>query len=321
MTFKKDWEKTEEHINIPSPSYIDQMVAIAFPEKKLISYTLISGGCANLNFKINLENDEEYVLRIYIRDKNAAYLEQNITDLVKETLPVPEVYFVGNYKDYRFAIIKYIKGITLRELLLNYPLKEWENVMVEVGKILSSFQKFKFPKSGEFNKNLEIKEELFNIKEFVFECLKNKEVTKCLEKEDIVAIKQILNNYNDLLKNFSPYLVHGDFDPSNILVDKINDKWYVSGILDWEFAHSDNWLMDVANMLRYAHYMPDTFQKSFIKGIEEQGIKLPENWYVIASIYNIASILDIMATKPLDDTPKICKDVCELIKDIVLKLS
>jgi Ser/Thr protein kinase RdoA (MazF antagonist) len=64
--------------------------------------------------------------------------------------------------------------------------------------------------------------------------------------------------------------VHGDFDPANILVDKVNDAWSVTGILEWEFAFSGSYLWDVANMLRYAHKMPLEFQNSFIDALEKK---------------------------------------------------
>ena len=58
MTFKQDWEKTDQHYSI-SPQAIEGMVALAFPQSKLISHEVISGGCANLNIKITLQGEPQ----------------------------------------------------------------------------------------------------------------------------------------------------------------------------------------------------------------------------------------------------------------------
>ena len=42
-------------------------------------------------------------------------------------------------------------------------------------------------------------------------------------------------------------LVHGDFNPTNILID----DGAVSGVLDWEYCHSGTPYMDIGNLLRH----------------------------------------------------------------------
>jgi hypothetical protein len=69
MTFKNNWEKTDQQFKLP-PETIQAMVVIALPEKKLASHEVISGGCANLNIKIQLLNEPQtLILRIYVRGK------------------------------------------------------------------------------------------------------------------------------------------------------------------------------------------------------------------------------------------------------------
>ena len=116
MTFKNNWEKTNQQFQIP-PETIQAMVAIALPEEKLVSYEVISGGCVNLNIKIQLLHEPQpLILRVYVRDKEAAYREQKLAELLKHTVPIPQVYFVGECEGYRFALTKYMPGISLRDL-------------------------------------------------------------------------------------------------------------------------------------------------------------------------------------------------------------
>jgi hypothetical protein len=70
--FKADWEKTSVTYQLPE-GMVEKMVRLAYPDKKLTSSELIAGGCANLNFKIQLENEKHpVILRVYLRDKDAA---------------------------------------------------------------------------------------------------------------------------------------------------------------------------------------------------------------------------------------------------------
>ncbi len=54
---KADWEKTSVAHQLPH-GMVEKMVRLAYPDKKQTgSFELIAGGCANLNFKIQLEDE------------------------------------------------------------------------------------------------------------------------------------------------------------------------------------------------------------------------------------------------------------------------
>jgi hypothetical protein len=131
--FKADWEKISARHRLPQ--YImNQMVGLAYPNKKLITHELITGGCANLNIKILLEDERHpLILRVYLRDKNAAYREQKLGELLKQGIPVPITYYIGSIHGYQFAITEFIPGILLRDLLLSYTHNDIGPLMYEVG--------------------------------------------------------------------------------------------------------------------------------------------------------------------------------------------
>ena len=135
----------------------------------------------------------------------------------------------------------------------------------------------------------------------------------------IVKIKSLLESL-PALEDIGANLVHADFDPANILVAEVDGKWKISAILDWEFAYSGSWLNDVANMLRYAHQMPDTYRIGFLEGLEDNNFKLPENWQSIINQYTLASLLDSMTRHDLEICPNIKADLYNLISHVVLEL-
>jgi thiamine kinase-like enzyme len=108
-------------------------------------------------------------------------------------------------------------------------------------------------------------------------------------------------------------LVHADYDPSNILIGKIEGRWKITAILDWEFAFSGSWLCDVSNMLRYAHQMRPKFKESFWQGVTDSGMILPSDWQITVDLLNLFSLLDCLAYADPRARPRQCLDVKELI--------
>lgn len=323
MTFKINWEKTDQHFQV-TLKIVKAMVGMALPGKDLASHEVVSGGCANLNIKINLKDDSQpFILRIYVRDKTVASIEQKIAVLIKQSIPTPEVYFVGDYEDHRFAITEFIPGISLRELLLGDHPHDVESVMIEAGLILAKLRHFEFPVAGFFDGNLIVTEPLSqeNTLTFVNECLKHPTVIEIIGPEKITKIESYFDQYMELLQDEkTAHLVHGDFGPENILVDKINDQWKITAVLDFEFAFAGSTLFDVANMLRYAHQVSPVFEESFLQGLEQGGVTLPEHWRTTVHLLNLLSLLDSLVRCPSDKRPNQAADICDLVDCILQKL-
>lgn len=322
MTFKQNWEKTDLNYQL-SAEMIDGMLALAFPEQKVHSKELISGGCANLNYRITLAPHEKpKILRVYLREHEAAYREQQIGTLLKNRIPIPEIYFIAEYGAHRFAIAEFMPGVSLRDLLLNNPKQVFRALMVDVGLMLTKIRKPHFKCAGCFDRDLNITEPIAQegYRKYAQNSLKEPIVHELLTKEVVIQI----SDYFDQLHLFFPdeqekNLVHADFDPANILVVEQGKGWQISGILDWEFAFSGSSLCDAANMLRYAHQMPTWFEEGFLEGLEIGGYSLPKNWHTSVYLLNLSSLLDCLV-RSCDKRPNQRKDICMLIDHILLQL-
>lgn len=320
--FKVTWENTSVTHQLPEGT-IEEMVSLVYPDQKLISRELIAGGCANLNYKIHLENENQpLILRIYLRDKDAAFREQKLAALLKEAVVVPLTHYIGELEGRHFAVTEFMPGLSLRDLLLGDAPHNLSAIMSEVGMILSKITAYEFPKAGFLNKELEvIPYKSSDVIKFAQGCLNDRTVLSVLSHEVIAEIKQAIEQHASLFPTDNEkHLVHGDFDPANILVDNINDSWVMTGILDWEFAFSGSYLWDVANMLRYAHKMPPEFQNSFIDALQRNGVKLPADWRATTHLLNLSSLLDLLKRLDPQCHPNRCADIRELIDHILSEL-
>jgi aminoglycoside phosphotransferase (APT) family kinase protein len=323
MILKVNWEKTDEVITLDD-TIIKAMVSDSLPEKNLLSYKIISGGCANLNIKLTFqETNEPLLLRVYLRDKDAAIKEQKLSALICKTIPVPKTIYVGNIRGYHYALVKYIEGKTLRDVIFDKNASDISEAIYEAGAMLAKIKNYKFSYSGFFDSNLYIEEKIEqeSYVDYLEKCLKNPAIVKQLEKKTINLIKENTCKYSHLLPNGLEHnLVHADYDPSNILVQKKNGIWKIAAILDWEFAFSGSYLCDIANMLRYAHQLPKNYEKFFLKGIYDSGIELPSNWRITINLLNLISLLDCLARSDPKKRPNQCKDIHKLIEYILGEL-
>ncbi len=115
-------------------------------------------------------------------------------------------------------------------------------------------------------------------------------------------------------------MVHGDYDPANLLVDRSDGQWKISGVLDWEFAYSASPLQDMALMLRYAHHMPPLYETAFVLGVQNGGVELPDDWRLRIDLLNILNLLSCLVRCPPDQRPNQCADICELIEHILTRI-
>ena len=321
MTFKANWEKTSTRLNLSEDLILKILGTYYTGDNDVKSVSIIPSGCANINVLVQLNvSDPPVILRVYLRDKNSVYREQKISSLLPKKLPAPEFYHVGEYDGYTFAIIEYLPGQTLRDLLLKGKNPDISDIMFKVGRTLGEIAKIKFPSSGFFNKNLEVEKDITSegFVDFCFECLENNKVKATLPQVQREQIKSIFRVYKNLLPgDTESNLVHADFDPANILVTEVNGKIEVSGILDWEFSFAGSSLCDVANMLRYAHQIPNNYQDSFLKGLRGSGYELPSSWQITVNLLNIVSLLDCLVRSDSKNRPNQIKDIQELINNIL----
>jgi len=99
-------------------------------------------------------------------------------------------------------------------------------------------------------------------------------------------------------------LVHSDFKPVNLLWDEMQGLT----VLDWEFAHSGDGVMDFGILLRHFKDFPlDISQLE--NGYNENGGKLSSNWIQRARITDFINIIQLL-NNPLE-RPKLFQSLID----------
>ena len=318
---KINWERRHD------PFHVDVKTAknlIAdYSDAKIVDISLLSNGCANTNYKIVLDNDEIYVLRIYIRDSDAFYREAALHKLLKGKAPIPNIHYTDDTCDkipYSFAIMGFADGFLMRDIILQGNLKDIGDCTFSAGICLNKLREIPFSQSGFFNKNIDVspfsKQEAYL--SFTQSCLESHTVQSTIGKElTSLLISFIQDNAHYFPEQYAANLTHADFDPSNILVKKINSCYEVSAILDWEFAFSGTYLFDIGLFLRYSHRLPETYEQKFIEGIITKNNPLPPDWKKSSKLLDILSLVSILDSKSIINRPSLTQDITELFKHTI----
>lgn len=318
---KIQWERFKNHIDID----ISKATKLVSPwtTHKIKSLELLSGGCTNTNYKIVFEDISPVVLRIYVREKGALQREYRLNQLIKNITPVPAFLYIndsGSFIDYDYALTEWIDGTLMRDVLLSEGEKAISQCAFSAGQHLDRLRKIKFRQGGFFENNLVVRpfKEAEKYLPFGLIRLKDESVQNSLSLDTLSELRHILERYGHLLPDINDAnLTHGDFDPANMLVRKIDKQWRVTALLDWEFAFVGSYLMDMGMMLRYAHKLPTCYERSFIDGLKSTGQELPDTWKQSAKLMDLLCLLNLLYYNPLNQRPRINRDLVSLLEDTV----
>lgn len=307
MPFKAEWETK------PCPLNHEQLQAcIVSVFGHPYPYQLLSGGQANINLTVSLPATKQ-ILKLYLREPQAAYKEQRLLDWVAKALPVPKILSVGTWQQWTYGVMTFENGLALRDRLTSSD-PSWPSCVQEAGRLLGQMQRFTFEQPGSLDAKLQSVPMGMEILPFVKSCLEHPNVQSSCSKALLFRLRYCFDKFGSLLLDPQEVtLVHGDYDPANILVHSEDGQLRVSAILDWEFAFAGSFLWDVANMLRYAHHMDEAYERAFVQGLEESGVVLPSDWRQTVAMMNLGAIIDLITRTDLKAQRRI-KDLVGLLE-------
>ncbi len=110
-------------------------------------------------------------------------------------------------------------------------------------------------------------------------------------------------------------LVHGDCNPSNLLLRAQGAGWTVAAILDWEFALSGVPALDFATLLRPGVADRAGFRAGLARGYRDAGGLLPRDWERIAGIADLFAWADMLSRPGRD--PAVTRDAARVMRRLL----
>lgn len=320
LLLKSNWERFANTV----PIDIEMATSLLSPfiKDNIHTLTLLSNGCVNSNYKVTFHSEHPpVVLRLYVRNKDALAREVALQELIKQTLPVAKILYHDtslNHCSYPYAIMEWIEGELMRDVILRKDNNAIAECAFAAGSLLSQLKAFRFNSRGTLNTDLSVsslsEEEAYLT--FTHLCLHDPVITDVLGVKLAAAVLEYITVHDHLLTmNNDAELTHGDFDATNMLVKKVNDHYEIAALLDWEFAMSDSYFLDMGIFLRYAHRLPDCYEREFINGLKTM-TALPAYWKTLTYLMDILCLLSILYDNRHIQRPLMKQDIKSLLLHI-----
>jgi len=301
-----------------SPEFIQDCIATVFPDWKIVSAQVLSGGLINTNLKIEFSSHQPpVVLRLYRGDAEVCLKETAVLRLVRSRVPVPEVIHVEPNGIRPFCILEFVNGMTFQQLKRTNDLDAIHQAAASVGTTLAHIGKYQFSKPGRLQTDLAVGTEYAEGPDPIPRLLDAFLQSEHLQQRIDGALQQELHGFiwswAVPLRELSSerQLVHCDFGNRNILVDCVKGCWQVVAVLDWEFAVSASPLLDVGHFLRYeneAGLREPFFSRAFV----EAGGVLPSDWRRISRVVDLTGLVHCLTHDQLPHD--VACEILELIK-------
>ncbi|MBU5311356.1 aminoglycoside phosphotransferase family protein [Tissierella carlieri] len=257
----------------------------------------IIAGMSTSNYIIEARN-KKYLLKVYPKDNDHSDIEIAAYKYAHNIIKVPEVLHFDNSKaiiDNTYAIFQYIDGFTLREYVSKN--KGFSNdVAYKVGSMLALLHGKEYTCTALLNVDLCIKNQIIQFQnqyEFFLDGMPGRHLNEKVKRD----LGHFIDANRHLIERISEKNVfcHGDFIPSNILIDVYESPWFI----DFEYCFSVPCYYDIGKLFRsrenYSQYIDDKIKSNFAKGYNAMSQRtLPDDWYKLSKIADIAVMLALI---------------------------
>lgn len=292
------WERFAEYVALDRET-LAEMVRPAFPGRDVRAASLLTGGKCNTSYRLEIAGESRpYVLRVYVRDRDACTREALLFARVADRVPVPRVvhHDPAGPGGHAYAITTFLDGVHLGPALDAASPGEAAELARAVGRTLGAIAGHAFPRPGLFDASLGFARTFASNAEcyldfmrwMIFEGRAGKRMGRDLARR---VWRFVEANAGLLAPTEGRYgLVHGDYKLANLLVRRGPAGWAVSGVLDWEFASAGTPLFDAGILLRHEADLPPGFAARFAEGFVEGGGDLPPDWRRIARYLDLGNL-------------------------------
>jgi aminoglycoside phosphotransferase (APT) family kinase protein len=298
-----------------------------FPGATVLAAERVLGGLANTNLKVWIAGrPAPLLLRLYQRGHREAMKEAALLRRVSGQVPVAALRFfsIDNpLADYPYAVIDWVMGERLDVLAA-----AGEDVIAlgrAVGQTLALIHAITYDRYGFFDPDLSLSTAIDLDRDGFLAYIRRTLVRGCggerLGQDLVENLIRLIEHQGHRLATWGgPCLVHGDFNGSNILLQRMeNREWKVAAVLDWEFALSGTPGFDFAHLLRAPLDSHPLLAASAAHSYRSAGRVLPVDWREISRLVDLFAWVDL-ASRPGSDATVI-RDARQAIQTTITALS
>lgn len=319
---RSGWKRAAPEL-APSLAEVAALVAPALPHARVVAATLLSGGLSNTNLRVTLDRAPRHVLlRLAQHGGASAAREAAFPALLRPRgVPIPRVLHATAHCALTGGpamVCEWVEADRLDHLCEREDADATPHALAAaVGAALAAVHAIRLPCTGFLGDGLEVAHRIdldaAALIDFLDERLMHGEGLARLGPELASAVLAWARRHAGRLDEWPvpACLVHGDCNPSNLLLRRHGAGWGVAALLDWEFALSALPAFDFATLLRPGIADRPGFAAGLAQGYREAGGTLPQGWEGIARIADLFAWGDMLSRPGRD--PAVTRDATRVM--------
>ena len=305
-----DWERREPHVSVDLMEARRLLAPLRLGVRSLV---LLDEGRANTNYRLETDAGPR-VLRMHQRQGESL----DLSLLAPVGVPTPELYFASR----DFSLFEWKPGVSLEAALFRKRSLPYIQIARELAEVRRRMNGRRCRSAGLFDAEdpsvaidlsgghdnpLIVKTPWPSAVEGLLGWLRRLLVTAPLSERSSDRLARIVEDAEPRLQAVagSPVLAHGDFKPSNLIVDETG----LNAVIDWEFAHAGTWLSDVGQLLRHPDALPPGFADAFLDALDA-----PPDTALLARVLDLMNLVGFLCDR--EGRPKMRAGILARIDEV-----
>ncbi|MHB8106359.1 MAG: phosphotransferase family protein [Candidatus Cryosericum sp.] len=308
------WERSSMFVELGRDAIL-RLVHCCDPRLIVEAVIPIREGCRGSAYRVQVAGGPLLLLKLFSTEDPPCAGEQQLQHLLRDEVPMPGLYFAGRDEALHgsFALYEFVGGTSLRDAL-HAGVRAGDELIERIGRSAAAIHQHMYTAVGFLDTGLNVKHHLPPATEWYSQFLGPRARAR-LGPELTAAVCNMVDAGTEEIEDMDnhPALVHGDFRPTNVMVDHQR----LTGIVDWEFAMAGHPLSDVAQFFRYGEDFGERERRAFERGYRSiPGMQLPPEWERAGRLRDLANLLQMIDAK--GERPRKDEDLRRLIAGIVV---
>ena len=191
-------------------------------------------------------------------------------------------------------------GVTLKQVANQLSDKDARELGSDIGQVVARLHNFPTRTTGFLGDCDEVKIQ-FDMTPAVFAEYINRALQNCggkIGRDLSNRAREFTRSHSHLMDHVQSdsCICHGDFHPNNLIVNRIDSRWHLVGIVDWESALAWTPMLDIAHLFRRPLPNERSLHAGVVAGYESAtGTRISGTWPTLCGLFQLLSWVDKLA--------------------------